>query len=482
MKKTTIAAASALLCLIPLTSFASPQSSSSADDKISSLESKNKELIKRIDALEKLVKAPADNVAQATAKTIDASSNVIRSNHEFAYSMLDPNTHIDRKELLILNSKSNGQLQPESVYLSGAITAIMDVQKSNTESKFGYLMRHPTASNQRTKNVSEALIHSAQVGLTANLNNWITGYIEMLYSPEMSFGAGTITDLGRNQVQVRQSYVLLGDLSKSPLYGSIGKMAVPFGMTDTVSPFTQSTVYHAFGGLAYGVKAGYSADNFNVTLMGVQGGAEFRSANVPVDKTNIPSKLNNFAADVHYQFNVSSEANILLGASFIKGSAYCASFPVTHFSSCKKENGATAAYATMQMGKTFLKAEYANTSDVWPGSFNPTIPAFKASKVNSFDLGGRYESDLAGKRLDYSVEFSQFGAGPKGAPWEKQSQTVFGLAYFPIKNAKLFAEYIRTKGYAPLNFVSGGNLGDGVSWSNRNASSNIFMVGTNVAF
>lgn len=491
MKKTTIAAASALLCLMPLTSFASPQASS--DDKITALEAQNRELIKRIELLEKLVKANTESTPVAVApvanptpsQSVQASPNasgVVVTNHEFSYTILDPNTNIDRKELLILNSKKSGQLQAESVYVGGAVTAIIDAQQSNTESKFGYLMRHPTSSNQRTKNVSEALIHSAQLSFTANLNNWITGYIEMLYSPELSFGAGTITDLGRNQVQVRHGYVVLGDLNKSPFYGSIGKMAVPFGMTDTVSPFTQSTVYHAFGGLAYGVKAGYSENNLNVTLMGVQGGAEFRSANVPVDHTNIPSKLNNFAADVHYKFNLSSDTNVLIGASYIKGSAYCAGFPVTHFSSCKKENGATAAYATAQIGKSFFKAEIAQTQDVWPGSFNPTIPAFKASKVDSFDLGWRYESEYAGKRLDYSVEFSQFGAGPKGSPWERQSQSVFGLAYYPLKNAKFFAEYIRTKGYAPLNFVSGGNLGDGVSWSVNNASSNIFLLGTNVAF
>ena len=37
---------------------------------------------------------------------------------------------------------------------------------------------------------------------------------------------------------------------------AIGKMEAPFGLMDTVSPFTASTVWHAFGGLAWGALAG----------------------------------------------------------------------------------------------------------------------------------------------------------------------------------------------------------------------------------
>lgn len=114
-------------------------------------------------------------------------------------------------------------------------------------------MRHPTAGNQRTKDVSEAALHSAQLALTANLGDWITGYVELLYDPHQSFGQGTLTALTRNQVQVRRGYVILGNLNESPFYASLGKMAIPFGLTDTVNPFTASTVWHAFGGLAYGL-------------------------------------------------------------------------------------------------------------------------------------------------------------------------------------------------------------------------------------
>ena len=40
--------------------------------------------------------------------------------------------------------------------------------------------------------------------------------------------------------------------------------------------------------------------------MGIQGGAQFRAANTPVEGTAVPSRLNNFAVDAHYGFELSS--------------------------------------------------------------------------------------------------------------------------------------------------------------------------------
>ena len=128
-----------------------------------------------------------------------------------------------------------GVLAPDSLFTwrrqCGA-----NYQSSNRDDKFGYLMRHPTASNQVGRTVSEAAIHSVQLGFTGALGDWITTNAEILYDPEQSFGKGTNTYLERNQLQVRRAYVLLGDLDRSPLYRRLGKMAVPFGLTDSLAP------------------------------------------------------------------------------------------------------------------------------------------------------------------------------------------------------------------------------------------------------
>ncbi len=449
--------------------------------KLEALSAENQQLKERVAQLEQ--------ASESTTASESVSEQVVQVSHGYSYDILDPTTNINRKQQLILAKKQKGELKANSVYLSGAATVIADYQKSNKESKFGYLMRHPTASNQRTREVSEAVIHSAQLALTANMGDWVTTYIEMLYDPEQSFGAGTITDLNRNQVQIRRGYVLLGNLDESPFYFSLGKMATPFGLTDTPNPFTASTVWHAFGGLAYGANLGFSSNGLNVDIMGIQGGAQFRAANVPVDHSNVPSKLNNFAVDINYTFDVGDSSQLLLGSSYLKGSPYCQGYPVTHFSACDDKNGAYDIYAQFSGNSWMVQAEYAKTRDVWPGTFNPSIPQFAASNVESWDIGGRITTHLGEHRVDWSADFSRFVAGPGGSPWELQDQIVLGSAMFLTPSVKLFGEVVRAEGYVPLNFVSGGSIRDGFgnidntqTHSNADANTNAVVFGINAAF
>ena len=337
--------------------------------------------------------------------------------------------------------------------------------------------------------MSEATIHSAQLGFTGSLGAWITGHAEMLFDSEQSFGRGTNTELERNQVQMRRAYVLFGDLDRSAFHAGLGKMDVPFGLTDTVNPFTASTVWHAFGALANGVIVGYASEELNVSAMGIQGGAQFRAANTPVEGTAVPSKLNNLAADVHYAFELGSPGALLLGGSYLRGTAYCQGYPVQHFLPCRDNNPAFDLYGTLAHGNLTFKAEFVRTMDEWPGTFNPDIAQFGASKVTSFDIGVRRRFDFDGRAVDLSAEFSRFVAGPDGAPWEQQDQIVLGGAWFVWPGTKLFAEYIRVNGYAPLNFISGSSVRDESGMvihhqthSDSSARSDIIMVGVNVAF
>ena len=418
-----------------------------------------------------------------------SETTYVRIDPAFGYAILDPLMDINRKQRLILERKRDGALAPDTVHVHGAVTAIANHQTSNRDDKFGYLMRHPTAANQVGREVSEATIHSAQFGFTATLGGWITGYAEMLFDPEQSFGAGTNTDIERNQVQVRRSYVLIGDLDRWPFYLSLGKMDVPFGLTDSVNPFTASTVWHAFGALANGVTVGYVGEGLNLRAMAVQGGAQFRAANMPVEETAVPSRLNNFALDASYTFDLGATETLLLGGSFLRGSAYCQDFPIAHFMPCRDKNPAFAVYGRLVAGNLTLKGEFIQTLDVWPGSFNPGMPEFAASDVKSFDIGTKYRLDLDDGPVDLSAEFSRFEPGPDGAPWEKQDQIVLGAAWFARPSVKVFAEYIHVDGFAPLNFMSGGSVMDDDgnvmpdrAISDASARSDIFMVGVNAAF
>ena len=470
---------------------ASAGSLESLIERLDKLDEENRTLRKEIEALRKAERAePKQKASEVAAPGPEASSaQLARFDRKFAYEVLDPTTAINRKQHLILERRREGTLAPDSLHLHGAVTAIASYQKSNRDDKFGYLMRHPTGKNQVGDTVSEATIHSAQLGLTGTLGDWLTGHAILLFDPEQSFGAGTNTDLERNQVQVRHAYALFGNLDRSPFYASLGKQAVPFGLSDTVNPFTASTMWHAFGALANSVILGYAGEGLNVSVTGVQGGAQFRAANAPVKGTSVPSRLNNFALNAHHEFPLGTAGTILLGASYLHGSAYCQDFPVQHFVPCRDNNPAFDMYGKLVFGNFTFKGEFARTTDEWPGTFNPAMPEFAASRVTSFNLGAKYRIESGRGPLDASAEFSRFDAGPDGAPWERQDQIVLGAAWFVRPSAKLFAEYVRIDGYAPLNFISGGNIrneeGEVIpdhTHSDRSAHSNVFLIGANLAF
>ena len=97
--------------------------------------------------------------------------------------------------------------------------------------------------------------------------------------------------------------------------------------------------------------------------------------------------------------------------------------------------------------------------------------------------------DTGGGPVDLSAEFSRFVASPDGAPWERQDQIVLGAAWFARPSAKLFLEYIRVNGFAPLNFISGGSVRDEMgevipnrTISDASARSDVLVIGVNVAF
>jgi len=457
-----------------------------------------KDLVRRMEILEEENKELKAIVSELLEKDLERSektgskaahkpqSSGPQTHRDYSFEMLDHTSKVNQKQKTILEYKRSGKLDGKGIYVGGSITPILNYQKSNTDSKFGYLMRHPTANNQLGKNVSEAVLHSAELNLTANLSSRLSAYAELLYDPEQSFGQGTITALARNQIQLRKGYLLYGDLEETPYYAAIGKMAVPFGLTDTVSPFTSSTVWHAFGGLTYGALLGYSKDRWNISFDAIQGGAQFRAANVPVQGSSVPSKLNNLALDVKYTKPYDEDKNLLLGASYIKGSAYCQGFPVVHFNPCTDHNPAYSLYTQFSHGDRLYQAEFAQTLDEWPGTFNPNPPLnqFSASKVKSFQIGMRDRRNWNDKEVDLSLEFSRFVSGSSGSPWERQDQLVLGVAHHITSSVKLFSELIRVSGYAPLNFISGGHIPGtpGVTHSDKDARSTIFLMGVDAAF
>lgn len=442
------------------------------------------------------IQSTAASYETVTATAEKSETGLVGTNASYSYKVLDHSIRTNAKQRYQLEAIRDGALERRLTF-GGQVTALANYQKSNTNTKFGWLMRHPTSANQIGESVSEAVIHSSNLAVTARLTNNLTAYAELLYNPEQNFASGsTITGLPRNNVNMRRAYLMYGNLADSNFYASIGKMDIPFGWNDTVSPFTNSTSWHSFAGLAYGGLVGYAGEKLHVRAMGIQGGAQFRNANTPVSGTNVPSKLNNFAVDANYTFSLANEARLLAGVSYQYGSSYCQEYPVKHFNPCKDNNDAVAVYAEYVNNKVTLIAEAAQTLEVWPGSANPNFPAyanFAPQKNLTFTLGGKYAADFGFEQpVSLSAEFSRFESGAKGSPWEKQDQYVLGASYFPVDSVKLFTEYVHAAGWVPLNFLSGGNRDAAnafpnvpalhESWSDQDTKTDLIVIGVQAAF
>ena len=499
MKKTMLVLGASALAL-SLTSGAAFASDPDTENRIATLEERiaqleetNRRLLEFLESGEQSSAphhAPAQTPApqhHAAHHGDDQSGGVVGLSSNYSFRMLDHAEGVNTRQLTILQAAQNGELN-NRVTLGGGLTVLANYQQTNSNSKFGWLMRHPTPSNQIGEEVSEFVVHSASLQTTARFTDNITGYVELLYNPEQSFGANaTITGLTRNLTQVRKAYVLFGNLDESPWYAAIGKMDTPFGLNDTVNPFTNSTVWHSFSGLAYGGMVGYYNNGFHFRAMGIQGGAQFRAHNTSVEGTNVPSRVNNFAVDANYTAQLAPDSTLLVGASYQHGSTYCTAFPVFHFNPCADNNPAYSLYGRWQTGNFTLLGEFASTTDVWPGSHNPNAPldVFEAVETLSWGIGGRYEFDIGAENpLAASFEFSRFRAGDEGAPWEDQDQWVGGLSYFVTPSVNLFGEIIHTEGWVPLNFLSGsGPLAPiNGTWSESDATTDVITVGVQAAF
>lgn len=420
---------------------------------------------------------------------VDNNWGGIVTDSDFSYKMLDQNEDL-RKITLLLDERKKKNFPDKRLIIGASIIAIGDYQKSSVNSKFGYLMRHPTATNQIGKEVSEATLHSFQLSFTGIVNNWITLCSDILYNPQQSFGGGSNTSLNRNQIQLRKAAIVFGDLNTFPVYFAIGKMDTPFSRTGSVNPFSNSTTWHAFGGLAYGAQVGFKKDGLQAIFMVAQGGAQFRLLNTPVgvEKTNVPSKLNNYVADLNYTFSIAKKVNWLIGTSYVRGTTYAQKFPVTHFNPCYKFNPAGSVYTKVKYKDKFLfKSEFMKTEFTLRGAHNPTPPLnnFFGTQVAALAYGGKYFFNTT-KKIKYaaSLEYSRYRTGSVGSPWERQNQIILGLAGKVTPTSKLFLELFRTEGYVPFNFISGSDpfkpFPPGVTHSERNAFSFGIVVGARV--
>lgn len=354
----------------------------------------------------------------------------LRLDTGLSYPLLDFQNRQTDKELLILESRAAMPTDDFSLTLGAQGRFSLLAATTNETDKFPYLGRFPTDFSGDS--ATDARILQLNSHMTAAVNSWATVYWELLFSDVFTFNS-----FNQGSLQTRQAYAIFGDLQRSPFYLYLGKKNVGFGDLETLSPFTQSVVWHYFAVLAEGIGAGYHGENWDVTLAGINGGRGIRVAD-SVER----GKLNNFAANATYRIGLDCQHQLRLGGGFLYGTIYdgetAEHLDVNQFGTFY--NSAWDVNARLDWGRWSASGEYVSTVDPWPVT---------DARVSAYRVEGAYRPGTA-RPSQLSVSWSEGRQGDGGTEFEFNRQLVLGCGVRVHQRAFVTAEYVRSSGFAPL--------------------------------
>ncbi|MCA9227157.1 MAG: hypothetical protein KDA47_16155, partial [Planctomycetales bacterium] len=366
--------------------------------------------------------------APATSPPTEAVFPSVRLDTELFRVMLDFQNRQNDKELALLEHNAAFPYYP--VLLIGAQARLsLLAAATNTDSKFSYLGRFPP--DFRGRSATDARIVQANAGLAAHVNPWINLYGELLFSDVFTF-----PDFKQGSLQTRQAYATFGDLNQSSWYAFIGKKNVPFGDMSTLSPFSQSVVWHYFGALHEGLGVGYSGEHMHVVAMGINGGRGIRVAD-----SESRGQLNNFAVNATF-LGGGEHVAWRLGGGFLRGTIYDATIAEhTNPNAFGPYNSAWDVNAQLNIGRLIVAGEFVSTVDDWPAT-EALVSAYRAETA--------FDGYFFSRPTRYSVSWSEGIQGPSGSEFEFNQQLVLGMGIDMGPHALLSFEYVRSSGFAPL--------------------------------
>lgn len=345
--------------------------------------------------------------------------------------LLDFQNSQTNKERLVLRHAGRPVGHAPSVVVGGQARLSALAAATNSEDKFPYLGRFPTDFTGDT--ASDARVLQANMHATARVTPFATMYGELLFSDVFTFG-----DFRQGSLQVRQAYAVLGDLRVSPFYAYLGKKNIGFGDLETLSPFTQSVVWHYFAALGEGVGVGYHDSRWDMTLAAINGGRGIR-----VNDSPDQGKLNNLATNITFKLGDSPDARFRIGGGFLLGTIYDG-FTAEHLDRSQYGNDYNSAwnlYSRLDLGRTTLSGEWISTTHTWPVT-GSLVSAYRTEAAWWFDRGPQASF--------FSVSWSAGDQGPDGTEFEFNRQLVVGYQKQLSVNLRLSAEYVRSMGFAPL--------------------------------
>jgi uncharacterized protein (DUF4415 family) len=180
----------------------------------------------------------------------------VRQDKDLSYAMLNDQQTVHR-ELNLLKALETGDLRQDSVFLAG---------KGELRAK-GQIVGADVTTNIKVPTV--------EVAIAGNTSGWITAYGQLIAADNVD----------TNQVGLSRYYVVLGDLSKTPVYAWGGEKMVNFGNfanEATILPTLLSGYFSMQGaqaGVGYNESFKHSQINLNASVINGGGVSNINSVN-----------------------------------------------------------------------------------------------------------------------------------------------------------------------------------------------------------
>jgi hypothetical protein len=402
-------------------------------------------------------------------------SGAVRTNVRHTTKMLDWQENTTGKTVSLLVNRANGTLAPNTLYIGAGIKGGLMWQSTNTAGQFPILSRFPFFSDRTDKQAGVFAINNAALSFTSTFGDWTTIYLQPEYS-ETEFRGD------QDELQLREAYVVFGNLQKSPFYAAFGRKTIDFGNFDGYNAFTQTEAQHYFWAHSDQpvLELGYYNNGLKLTASAFSGGRQLRTAFAGEE-----NNIGNYAASIEQEFKLGTGGALSLGASYLHDTIYRNNFtahniarinagtPPANF--IEYRNSAISGFVEYNSDIFDAMVEYTTTLKPWAAAIPQDIdgnvnPAYLDANGNiTFDQNlevlvaqARFKPMLPnGHRLSIAAvgswgnigdDFVGIGIAGQPTSWKKNQQHSLSLEYPVSPYLDFGAEYVYNKGFIP--FVS----------------------------
>lgn len=228
---------------------------------------------------------------------------------------------------------------------------------------------------------TNAYLTSANLDVFANINAWVSAFV--------AFGVNGATD---SSVGTKKAFITFGNLQKSPLYVSVGKDYVPFGIFTGNGPWAVTIT-----------RAVFRSGETNAAIFGYVD--HHMADSITLLPDNAGNHWSNFAYSFAYQ-NTAGKLNYQVGAGYINDMR---AVSASGFGAYYGHNQAGSQYAGQRLPvwDVNLRAALGQFSAAAELVSLTRTPDNQDGKPRSWYFTGGYSPVLSGKATTFAVSFSQ---------------------------------------------------------------------------